>query len=186
MDQLNRVLSRLERVRKAGGVFWALCPAHDDHHPSLNITETNEGKILLKCWTGCTAQEVVDSIGLELRDLFPETESGWNKPRETIDREVLEHAQYVVQIGENWKQQGKNLTGKDRRDYLTAKAIVDIHGRGDDSWMNALETVKPEPPVDMSMADDPDFWDRKSKEVKQKHQQMITDAVLRGEVDPHK
>lgn len=47
----------------------ALCPAHQDKTPSLSIREA-DGKILLHCWTGCSAVEVVEAIGLTINDLF--------------------------------------------------------------------------------------------------------------------
>ena len=69
---LDKVLSCLDKVKSAGSSKWkACCPAHDDKHPSLAITETSDGTVLLKCWAGCTAQQIVSAIGLELRDLFP-------------------------------------------------------------------------------------------------------------------
>ena len=69
---LDKVLSYLDKVKPSGANNWkACCPAHDDKNPSLAITETSDGTILLKCWAGCTAQGIVSAIGLELRDLFP-------------------------------------------------------------------------------------------------------------------
>jgi hypothetical protein len=50
---LDLVLTRLRRVRKSGAGWHALCPAHDDKHPSLSIKE-GEGKVLLFCHAGCT------------------------------------------------------------------------------------------------------------------------------------
>ena len=44
--------------------FSACCPAHDDHNPSLSVTDSS-GKILVKCWAGCTQEEVIGA----LRDL---------------------------------------------------------------------------------------------------------------------
>ena len=68
------VLSRLDKVRQAGPSRWmACCPAHDDKTPSLSIRETGDGTCLLKCFAGCTAGDVVSSIGLSLRDLFPDS-----------------------------------------------------------------------------------------------------------------
>jgi len=66
------LLSRLEQVKQTGKDRWlARCPAHPDKHPSLNIRETPDGKVLIKCFTGCGAADVVAAVGLELSDLFP-------------------------------------------------------------------------------------------------------------------
>lgn len=59
---------------KRSGKGWiARCPAHDDKHPSLSITEVDDGKVLINCHAGCHAADVVAAIGLELKDLFPES-----------------------------------------------------------------------------------------------------------------
>lgn len=68
-----RLLHRLEGVRTRGAGRWtAKCPAHADKSPSLSITATDDERVLLKCWTGCSAREVVEAVGLTLSDLFPE------------------------------------------------------------------------------------------------------------------
>jgi hypothetical protein len=60
------------RVRKLGPDRWtACCPAHDDRHPSLSIRQTNDGVLLLKCFGGCSVRDIVDSIGMNLSELFP-------------------------------------------------------------------------------------------------------------------
>ena len=69
---ISNVLSRLHKVKRTGGDKWqALCPAHDDKRPSLSIREAEDGKVLLKCWSGCGIAEVVSALGLSLADLFP-------------------------------------------------------------------------------------------------------------------
>lgn len=69
---IERLLDRLDAVKATGPDRWiARCPAHDDRSPSLSIREMTDGTLLLKCWTGCGACDVVTAAGLELRDLFP-------------------------------------------------------------------------------------------------------------------
>ena len=63
-------VSRLHSARGRNGRYSARCPAHDDKHASLSVTESNDGKILLKCHAGCTAEQIVSAMGLELSDLF--------------------------------------------------------------------------------------------------------------------
>ena len=70
---LEDFVSRLERVQRTRtGSYIASCPAHQDRSPSLAVRETEDGRILLKCFAGCAADEVVGSMGLTLGDLFPE------------------------------------------------------------------------------------------------------------------
>jgi len=71
---VEKILSQLDKVKRTGpGKYMACCPvlAHDDRSPSLSIRETDDGTILLKCFAGCGAVEIVEAIGLKMTDLFP-------------------------------------------------------------------------------------------------------------------
>lgn len=69
---IDTVLHRLDRVKRTAPDKWqALCPAHNDKRPSLSIREADDHKVLLKCWSGCGAAEIVNALGLSLADLFP-------------------------------------------------------------------------------------------------------------------
>ena len=69
---VDTLISRLDKVRRTGRGTWiACCPAHADKSPSLTIRETDDGKVLLHCFTGCSALELIDAVGLEMSDLFP-------------------------------------------------------------------------------------------------------------------
>ncbi len=68
---IDVILSRLSGVKPRGKGYVARCPAHDDHDPSLSITDTGD-KILLKCWAGCESQNILDAIGLDWSALFRE------------------------------------------------------------------------------------------------------------------
>jgi hypothetical protein len=60
----------LSGVRPAGTCKWiARCPAHDDRSPSLSITQAGD-RILVKCWAGCSAPDIMREMGLSLADLF--------------------------------------------------------------------------------------------------------------------
>ena len=72
-DPVDLVLSRLglNKVKKVSGGYMARCPVHDDKNPSLSITEGNDGRVLLKCFAGCSTEEIVKALGLTMADLFP-------------------------------------------------------------------------------------------------------------------
>lgn len=71
-NPIDKILQRLDGVKKTGPDKWlAKCPAHDDKRPSLSIRGAEDGKVLLKCWAGCGAGEIVSALGLSLGDLFP-------------------------------------------------------------------------------------------------------------------
>ncbi len=70
------LLSHLDRVRRTGPDRWnACCPAHDDKGPSLAIRETDDGRVLVHCFAGCSVHEVIGAVGLDLSALFPQRES---------------------------------------------------------------------------------------------------------------
>lgn len=48
----------------------ARCPVHNDQHPSLSIGDGNDGKLLVKCHTGCSQASLVEE--LKARNLWPE------------------------------------------------------------------------------------------------------------------
>jgi len=67
------LLARLERLRETGPGRWlARCPAHDDRHPSLSIRELPDGRVLVHCFAGCEAGDILAAVGLTLTDLFPD------------------------------------------------------------------------------------------------------------------
>lgn len=64
-------LSKLEKVKKEGAQWKALCPAHDDHDPSLSIAQGDDGRCLLHCFAGCEYEEIVAAMGVTPADLMP-------------------------------------------------------------------------------------------------------------------
>ena len=69
---IEQVLSRLRDPKRTPTGWSARCPAHDDRKASLSVSETNDGIVLLKCHAGCDTDQIVEALGLTLRDLFPE------------------------------------------------------------------------------------------------------------------
>lgn len=67
------ILDRLDQVRQSGNGHTSRCPAHDDKSPSLSIHQADDGKVLMYCAAGCSISDVTDSIGIELKDLFPDS-----------------------------------------------------------------------------------------------------------------
>jgi hypothetical protein len=68
---VESLLARLEGVRSQNGFYRALCPAHNDRNtPNLDIKEGEDGRVLLLCRAGCSTEEIVETLGLKMRDLF--------------------------------------------------------------------------------------------------------------------
>jgi hypothetical protein len=104
----EKLLHHLDSVKETGAGKWqARCPGHDDKSPSLSIKEINDGTLLLKCWAGCSASEIVSAVGLELSDLFPKTDSfdhshaprGQTRPWSALDvLRALTHEATIVAV----------------------------------------------------------------------------------------
>ncbi len=59
---LSSIASGLNKVRWHGDYeFLSCCPAHDDRNPSFSVSD-KKGKILVKCWAGCTQEEVIGAL----------------------------------------------------------------------------------------------------------------------------
>ena len=48
--------------KKVGKRWMALCPAHDDHKPSLDIGTGDDGKVLFHCYAGCSQEQVLEKL----------------------------------------------------------------------------------------------------------------------------
>ena len=66
----DQVIERLQGVRRNGSGWLARCPAHDDHKPSLSVSVGRDGRALIKCHAGCTVEDIVRTLGLQMTDLF--------------------------------------------------------------------------------------------------------------------
>ncbi|WP_028100450.1 hypothetical protein [Pseudoduganella violaceinigra] len=69
---IESLLEKLDGVRQTGhGKFVARCPSHNDSNPSLSITVTGLGVVLLHCFAGCATCDVLDAVDLDFADLYP-------------------------------------------------------------------------------------------------------------------
>lgn len=105
---VKNFLSRLDNVQPLGSGWTARCPAHADEKNSLSISQGANGRILVKCFAGCTVKDIVQALGLTLGDLFPHDAA----PRVPITLEEL--------------AKDKDLPTK----FLRSLGVVDIPGRG--------------------------------------------------------
>lgn len=116
---VDTLLQRLTKVTGRRGHWTACCPAHEDHSPSLAITETDDGRILLKCFANCSVQEIVGAIGMDMTDLFPDSNDHY-KPKvknafyATDLLKLIEFESTIVIIAANDLANGKQLSDNDR------------------------------------------------------------------------
>lgn len=64
------LLPRLEGVIKTDQGWRSKCPSCGGHRRKVAIAETNDGTLLLHCFGGCGAHQILEAVGLEISDLF--------------------------------------------------------------------------------------------------------------------
>ena len=125
----DTLLSRLDNCKPLGVDRWlARCPAHADQRPSLSIRETDD-RVLIHCWSGCSASDVVAAVGLQLDALFPPCDTHRGKPQRrpwpaadvlrAVEREALIAAVAACTLGN-----GGELSADDRERLLLASSRI--------------------------------------------------------------
>lgn len=72
LDQILAAFrERGQNVRHQGAEHVTLCPAHDDHKPSLSFRDA-VGKVVMYCQVGCAPQDIAAALKLDMADLFDE------------------------------------------------------------------------------------------------------------------
>lgn len=83
----RKIISQLPPGKKTSrGSILTNCPSHNDRNPSLEVWENLDGSTGLKCYAGCSTEQVLAAIGLKKCDLFPARpgRAASNKPRRRI------------------------------------------------------------------------------------------------------
>ena len=135
---VDRILPLLNGVKPHGANKWrACCPGHNSDNPSsLALMQMNDGRVLLHCFVGCTALEVVNSVGLQMQDLFPEGSLGEFKGWQSLERDqaariekkkydALSHERAILEQANGERKAGHRLTREDmeveRQAYLRVR-----------------------------------------------------------------
>lgn len=126
MSAAETLLGRLDGVRSRGADQWAaICPAHSDRSPSLSIRAVDD-RVLLRCWAGCTALEIVNAAGLNLADLFDQrlTDTPIPSVRQApfpIERaRRIRHLSLVISLAAGDLKHGRALSAADEATLLGA------------------------------------------------------------------
>ncbi|GMQ82814.1 MAG: hypothetical protein BMS9Abin05_2277 [Rhodothermia bacterium] len=71
-DEISAAIERVtgQAVAKNGS---ARCPAHDDQTASLSVSEGTDGRVLLHCFAGCSFEDIMAALSLDVTAAFPET-----------------------------------------------------------------------------------------------------------------
>ncbi len=73
-DEIAARVEAAKEVKPAPGLSRSMicrCTGHDDNRPSLLVSETDDGRVLMHCRAGCSFDEVLQGLGLEPIDLIP-------------------------------------------------------------------------------------------------------------------
>jgi hypothetical protein len=87
-------------ARRVSDRFAAHCPGpvhtNNDRDPSLSITAGSDGSTLIHCHTGCRPEDVLQAVGLKMRDLFagppPTAEQARKVAKERMRRDAARAA----------------------------------------------------------------------------------------------
>ena len=67
--QYDDILAMIRDVRPYRTWHIGKCPAHEDLRQSFSI-KLNGDKILVRCFAGCSTSQIVDALGIGIKDLF--------------------------------------------------------------------------------------------------------------------
>lgn len=137
----------LEKVRRRGRGWVALCPAHEDRTPSLSVAEGDDGRILVRCFAGCTVDKITASIGLRVADLFPGPAIDWSRfvPRTPEERQAAERRRLRRQVRALERERSIALRVLYRASLLVAIAYSDDPDAVlDRLWQGAVADVERE------------------------------------------
>lgn len=102
------------------------CPAHDDRHPSCSVTDSADGKVLVRCFAGCSQDAVIDALrrlGLwegQPRDITA-VDGAERERRRAEDRRELERR--IAEAREIWRT-AKPIAGTAAAVYLRRRGIT--------------------------------------------------------------
>ena len=128
MKNIGELLNKLQKVQSHGSYYTALCPAHADKVRSLSLKQ-EDGKTLIKCHAGCSSEDIVNAIDMNLSDLFIDNGELSTPP---------EKSRIVATY--DYQDESGNLLYQTVR--LQPKNFFQRHRNGNNEWVNNLEGVR--------------------------------------------
>ena len=133
MSATERLVARLKGAKQIAPDKWkACCPAHPDKTPSLDVRDAS-GRVLVCCHAGCSAEDVVQAVGLTLADLFDQPLAHHMVPvrdpmRPRIDAAKLladiRHEAMVTVIITEKLARGEKFTDAEHKRLIRAAATI--------------------------------------------------------------
>lgn len=124
--RLVEILSRLNKVKVCGDRYMARCPAHPDEDPSLSLSIGREGRIIMRCFAGCKAQQIMSAIRLPFTMLFPypeDRQSGLSKEAFRTNVETRWEDEKRIKRAQKLYQEALALAGTPGANYLESRGI---------------------------------------------------------------
>ena len=63
-------IARFEKRTATARGVQVRCPAHEDKQASMSVGRGRDGGVVVKCFAGCSANDIVAAMGLGLKDLY--------------------------------------------------------------------------------------------------------------------
>ena len=115
-------LAAVLKARRTGRGWVARCPAHDDRGPSLSIGEGADGRLLLKCFAGCSWADLRQALGA--RGLWTGSYRGLSVPRHWRPRRATQYEAERLQAVRRVWQAARAITSGDPADrYLRSREL---------------------------------------------------------------
>lgn len=113
------LITYFDKARKLSETrYQACCPAHGDKTPSMSIYSDN-GKILIHCFAGCSTESIMSAIGLPMSELFEDDNFDKEKYKQEKQREEKKkgfiHCFNVIALAESDQLRGRELSPNDRK-----------------------------------------------------------------------
>jgi len=123
--RIATILAGLKGVRRYSGGYMALCPAHGDKNVSLSVGRGHEGRVVVKCFMGCSVTEIISALGLPMSLLFA------NAPRMSLPAARKETVSPVSTTDDERKvrnacglyKEALSMPGTPGADYLRERGI---------------------------------------------------------------
>ena len=126
---LNEILERLDKVRRHGDRYRAVCPVHDGNNPTALSLKEEDGKVLIHCHV-CLAKgpDVVQAIGLTDAALFRDApqRTGGKSYFSREQKEVATEDTFFIEIYESQICKGHQPSREEYRRYRLSQQRVKI------------------------------------------------------------
>ena len=119
MIDIQQIAHSLGKATKGSdGWYSCICPAHNDKNPSLSIKESDNGKLIVKCYTGCSPKSIFQE--LENRGIYSRNS---HNPNFHKSSPYNPNNNATEQSNKNALQQWENLLLEGQSDYLKKKGV---------------------------------------------------------------